>query len=584
MPINPTYPGVYIQELSSGVRTITGVSTSTTAFIGRARRGPVNQPVTINGFSDFERIFGGLTLDSPLTFAVRDYFLNGGTQAIIVRLVNGAGAGLLHMVRASDTKTELFQLVAAHPGSHSVDLRAEITTDITADDRVGQDPALQAGDLFNLTVSEPGGRVERFRSLSFKEGPRRIDRVLAAESKLVRFRGIVTPATASAKEKVEPAPTSLFSGTGQTVPAMSDELTALESKVAAAKKAFDASKPTDSNRTALTTAFQDAVGELGTARDARVASASDGIALTSEQFIGVGLSGRKEGLFALERVDLFNLLCVPPHSFGSAGDLGTDLVAAAAGYCETRRSFLILDPPSGWTDKDSARDGISNQSDQIGTRSKNAALFFPRLRQPNPLRGGRLEDFAPCGAVAGLIARGDRTRGLWKAPAGVEATLVGVPDLSVQLTDGENGDLNPLGINCLRALPEVGRVVWGSRTLQGSDRLGSEWKYLPVRRLALYLEESLFRGTQWVVFEPNSEALWAQIRLNVGVFLHSLFRQGAFAGQTPRDAYFVKCDAESTTQDDVNRGVVNVVIGFAPLKPAEFVVLSFQQIAGQLQA
>jgi phage tail sheath protein FI len=584
MPINPTYPGVYVQELSSGVRTIAGVSTSTTAFIGRARRGPVNQPITINGYSDFERIFGGLTLDSPLTFAVRDYFLNGGTQAIIVRLVNGAGTGLLRMVRPSDTKTELFQLIAANPGSHSVDLRAEITTDVTAEDRVGQDPALQLGDLFNLTVTEPGGRVERFRSLSFKEGPRRIDRVLAAESKLVRFRGIVTQAKAGDPEKVDSSPTSLFSASGQSVPVISDELTALEAKAAAAKKAFDASKPGDSNRDALTKSSQDASTELTSARSARSASATDGAALTSEQFIGVGLSGRKEGLFALERVDLFNLLCIPPHSFSSAGDLGTDLVAAAATYCETRRAFLILDPPSGWTDKDGARDGITNTTDQIGTRSKNAALFFPRLRQPNPLRGGRMEDFAPCGAVAGLIARGDRTRGLWKAPAGVEATLVGVPDLSVQLTDGENGELNPLGINCLRALPEVGRVVWGSRTLQGSDRLGSEWKYLPVRRLALYLEESLFRGTQWVVFEPNSDALWAQIRLNVGVFLHSLFRQGAFAGQSPRDAYFVKCDAESTTQDDVNRGVVNVVIGFAPLKPAEFVVLQFQQIAGQLQA
>lgn len=584
MPINPTYPGVYVQELSSGVRTITGVSTSITAFIGRARRGPVNQPVTINGYSDFERTFGGLSLDSPMAFAVRDYFLNGGSQAIIVRLVNGASAGLLHMLRPADTTAEAFQLVAVSPGSHSVDLRAEISTDITAEDLVGQDPALRTTDLFNLTVSEPGGRVERFRALSFKEGPRRIDRVLAAESKLVRYRGIVTPANGSTPESVNANPTTLFSAAGQTVPVLLDELSAIARKVATAKSALDASKPADPNRKQLEDDFKKANDELATAQTARATSARDGSALTSEQFIGVGLSGRKEGLFALERVDLFNLLCIPPHSYANDGDLGTDLVAAAASYCETRRAFLILDPPSSWTDKDTARAGLTNQTDQIGTRSRNAALFFPRLRQPNPLRGGRMEDFAPGGAIAGVMARGDRTRGIWKAPAGIEATLVGVPDLSVQLTDGENGELNPLGLNCLRALPEVGRVIWGSRTLQGSDRLGSEWKYLSVRRLALYLEESLFRGTQWVVFEPNSEALWAQIRLNVGVFMHSLFRQGAFAGQTPRDAYFVKCDAETTTQDDINRGVVNVVIGFAPLKPAEFVVLQFQQIAGQLQA
>jgi phage tail sheath protein FI len=153
--------------------------------------------------------------------------------------------------------------------------------------------------------------------------------------------------------------------------------------------------------------------------------------------------------------------------------------------------------------------------------------------------------------------------------------------LSVPLTDAENGQLNPLGVNCLRALPAAGRVIWGARTRQGDDRLASEWKYLPVRRTALYIEESLYRGTQWVVFEPNAEPLWAQIRLNVGAFMHGLFLQGAFAGQTRREAYFVKCDKETTTETDTNLGIVNIVVGFAPLKPAEFVVIKLQQLAGQ---
>ena len=160
---------------------------------------------------------------------------------------------------------------------------------------------------------------------------------------------------------------------------------------------------------------------------------------------------------------------------------------------------------------------------------------------------------------------------------------MGVPDLAVGLTDAENGELNPIGVNCLRVMQGVGPVVWGARTMQGNDMLASEWKYIPVRRTALFLEESLFRGTQWVVFEPNDEPLWAQIRLNVGAFMHTLFRQGAFAGTTPRDAYFVKCDKDSTTQDDVNRGVVNILVGFAPLKPAEFVMVQIQQMAGQIQ-
>ena len=148
---------------------------------------------------------------------------------------------------------------------------------------------------------------------------------------------------------------------------------------------------------------------------------------------------------------------------------------------------------------------------------------------------------------------------------------------------GENGRLNPRGINCLRAFPVHGRVVWGSRTVRGADVLASEWKYVPVRRTALYIEESLYRGTQWVVFEPNDEPLWAQIRLNVGAFMQSLFRQGAFQGASPREAYFVKCDKETTTQNDIDRGIVNIVVGFAPLKPAEFVVLKIQQLAGQLE-
>jgi phage tail sheath protein FI len=171
---------------------------------------------------------------------------------------------------------------------------------------------------------------------------------------------------------------------------------------------------------------------------------------------------------------------------------------------------------------------------------------------------------------------------VWKAPAGQEATLTGVTGLSVPLTDAENGELNPLGINCLRQMPVAGYVVWGARTIVGDDRLASQWKYIPVRRTALYIEESLYRGTQWAVFEPNDEPLWSQLRLNIGVFMHGLFRQGAFQGQSPKEAYFVKCDSTTTTQADIDRGIVNIVVGFAPLKPAEFVVLYIQQMAGQL--
>ena len=217
-------------------------------------------------------------------------------------------------------------------------------------------------------------------------------------------------------------------------------------------------------------------------------------------------------------------------------------------------------------------------------RSENAAIYYPLIRAPDPNEENRYRTFAPCGVIAGIIAKTDAQRGIWKAPAGMEAILAGVPELEYRMTDEENGTLNPLGVNCLRVLPVAGRVVWGARTMKGADRLANQWKYLPVRRVALYIEESLYRGTQWAVFEPNDEPLWAQIRLNVGAFMHDLFRKGAFQGSTPKEAYLVKCDKETTTQTDIDRGIVNIVVGFAPLKPAEFVIIKIQQLAGQTEA
>jgi hypothetical protein len=266
-------------------------------------------------------------------------------------------------------------------------------------------------------------------------------------------------------------------------------------------------------------------------------------------------------------------------------DIPGNVWAAAATFCKDRRALLLVDAPQNWTVA-SAASNVSTFGSNL-TR-KNAALYFPRVRLMDPLRDNQLADFAPCGIVAGVMARTDAARGVWKAPAGIEANLQGVLGLSINglpagLTDDENGQLNPRGINCLRNLPAIGHVVWGARTLEGADALASQWKYVPVRRLALFLEESLFRGTQWVVFEPNDEPLWSQIRLNLGSFMHTLFLQGAFQGTTPREAYFVKCDKETTTQTDIDNGIVNNVVGFEPLKPAEFVVIKIQQIAQQAQ-
>ncbi len=301
---------------------------------------------------------------------------------------------------------------------------------------------------------------------------------------------------------------------------------------------------------------------------------SDGNDLTASQFDGN--SDTQEGIYALEKADLFNMLCIPPLTRES--DVASTTWNAALAYCKSRRAMLIVDPPQSWTRVSDVPRGIGT----LVARDQNATIFFPHLLMPDPLKENRLEPFAPSGVVAGVISRTDTERGVWKAPADIDATLRGVAATSIKLTDADSGRLNPLGINCLRTFPVAGTVVWGARTLRGADQLASEWKYLSVRRLALNMEESLYRGTQWVVFEPNDESLWGQIRLNVGAYMQNLFRQGAFQGQSPREAYFVKCDSETTTQDDINRGIVNIVVGFAPLQPAEFVIISLQQIAGEI--
>ncbi len=288
----------------------------------------------------------------------------------------------------------------------------------------------------------------------------------------------------------------------------------------------------------------------------------------------LGSRAQRQGIYALESVDLFNLLCLP-------GITDSGVLADADSYCKDRRAFLIIDAPPASKDPAAM---VTTISGPALPKSEYAAVYYPWVRIADPLKAGKLRITAPCGTIAGLYARTDASRGVWKAPAGTEATLTGV--LAVEehnLTDRENGTLNPLGVNCIRVLPVFGAVAWGARTLRGADAMTSDWKYIPIRRLALFIEESLYRGTQWVVFEPNDEPLWAQIRLNLGAFMHTLFRQGAFQGKTPREAYLVKCDRDTTTQDDINRGIVNIVVGFAPLKPAEFVIIKIQQLAGQVQ-
>jgi uncharacterized protein len=389
MPPDHLAPSVYVEEIPSGVRTITGVATSITAFVGRTVSGPTDAPTLIASVAEFERTYGRVSLDCPLTYAVRHYFLNGGREALVARIAHRDATG-------------------------AADEHAPIT---------------------DADIADPSLEVEH------------------------------------------------------------------------------------------------------------------------------------RGLWLLDQADLVNLLCIPPLAPGV--DVAASTWNTAIQYATRRRAFVIVDPPSAWTTAARASVGV----DRFVTRNSHAALYFPRLRARDSLQANQLDTYAPCGAVAGIYARTDATRGVWKSPTGTEAALHGITGLSVTLGDRDSDPLSRQAVNALRSVPLQGSIVWGARTLTGADRLASEWKYVPVRRTALFIEESLYRGLKWVVLELNAEPLWAQIRLNVGAFLHELFRQGAFQGAAPKEAYLVKCDAETTTGLDIANGLVNLVVGFAPLKPAEFVIL-----------
>jgi uncharacterized protein len=495
MPVLLRQPGVYIEEIPSGVRTITGVATSIALLIGWAPRGPVTRTLRLTSFADYERAYGGLDRRSLLGYSVKQFFDNGGSDAYVIRI---ASTDATDPAETASCDLDDLHIPASSPGKWAEDFSVKLTTRVDAPTR------------FRIEVVETASGVvmESFENLSMDPADPRFAPAMINRRSMF-MDDLTASSTTTPGEGTEP-----FSG-----------------------------------------------GE-----DGKVIAPAD----TDDEFRTAMLALFADGAIA-DRIDLFNLVCVPGLTDGpKIGELQKK--------CRDRRAFLIVD-----SIEDQTVGNMPNDLDDIvGDGAPNSAIYYPWVKAPDPLQNGALRNFPPCGFVAGIYARTDATRGVWKAPAGSEASLTGAAGLALTMSDSENGQLNPLGINCLRALPVFGNVVWGARTLHGQNDRGSEWKYVPVRRMALFLEETLFRATQWVVFEPNDEPLWAQIRLNVGAFLQDLFRQGAFQGRTPREAYFVKVDRETTTQSDINLGIVNILVGFAPLKPAEFVVIKIQQMAGQI--
>jgi phage tail sheath protein FI len=519
MAVAVSFPGVYVEEIPSGVRTITGVATSITAFVGWSARGPTKYPGLIESWADYQRVYGGFNALSPyLSYAVYQFFNNGGQTAYVVRLAaNDAVSAVLTIggltFTAGGTGPDGLVANAANPGVWAQDYGIAIKNIVDGSNN-------PTGRFRVQVVYAPAGAtsevvVESFENLSITTPDAQGRYVADVINKQSSF---VTVAVAGGTTK-PPADTTLPSPKLGKTTAGNDGTTLLPSTDPSTGGAFE-----------------------------------------------TAVSAAKS---LLDQIDLFNLLCIP-------GEIVTATISDLEQYCENqgRRAFLIADSDPGVTDPTKLKGPP--------TTGKNAAFYFPWVQAPDPLNQNRPSYYPPCGFVAGIYARTDGTRGVWKAPAGTDATLAGASGVAVQLNDTQNGLLNPVAVNCIRNFNIYGLVLWGARTMQGNDEIGSEWKYIPVRRTALFIEESLFRALKWVVFEPNDEPLWAEIRLNVGAFMQNLFRQGAFQGKTPAEAYFVKCDKETTTQNDINLGIVNIVVGFAPLKPAEFVVIQIQQMAGQI--
>lgn len=664
MPVRPTYPGVYVEEIPSGIRTIAGVSTSVAAFIGSFPRGLLNEAEQLFGLADFEREYGGLDVASETSYAIQQFFLNGGTECFVVRvadtvtapaaqasavpLPNGFGIDIVNVSAGRHIRGQS----ATNPGSWGDSLRVDIdfATRTAA-------IATETGTLFNATISlirVDGDRTvtvasERFTNLTMQAGQDNAPETINAGSTLVQLdrTGLLAlPAT-----NARPAASGTVSGphpAATVAPAGATNLTLTLTVGGAAQPAIPLVIPptpapgrlsdwANNFQTAiraqaaglllplqpyLSEATVEIVGEntalnparfvIRTGRNARPFEANTTMGFTgadqatyllnpagpvatravrSPQSYPLtggqngsaavpvtayrGVRAAKTGLYALEDIDLFNILCVPDAAAIAGADMRA-LYTECEIYCEERRAMVLVDIAAGVVRLDQMQAWLA---DNETLRHPNAAVYFPRTQISDPLARGRLRSIGASGTIAGLYARTDTQRGVWKAPAGTDARLRNVQALDYVMTDRENGALNPLGINCLRTFPVYSSICWGARTLDGADQIASDWKYVPVRRTTLFLEESLYRGSKWVVFEPNDEPLWSQIRLNVGAFMQDLFRKGAFQGSSPRDAYFVRCDSETTTQFDIDSGIVNIEVGFAPLKPAEFVILKIQQIA-----
>ena len=512
MPVTPTYPGLYLEELPSLAHTITAAPTSVTVFVGYSNPyGTRNfdTAVQIFSFSDYEREFGGLVasgvFDTNLGHAVNQFFLNGGSVAYVVGLRASYRDNTGAVIGPAAAPAVTIGTIV-FTGREPTDL---IPMRITIDN-----VDAEKGDI---TITY-GSVIESYRGVSLAsqlpngdDNPMFIDSVLGTQSQLVT----VAPVQA---------------GYGNSMPT-------------ANATTVDMNLPAN-----FATTFSPA--------DFTAAFRADQ---------------------SLDKVQIFNLLCIPGVSDAS-------VVSAALAFAESKLAFVIVDPPrQAAADASGADPAIQTLVPTI-PKSPNGALYFPYLQATNPLTNQPME-LPPSGFVAGKFADTDLKRGVWKAPAGLETSIATTPGVVARgrMTNQRQGVLNPLGVNCLRTFPDAGTVIFGARTLVTANTAFFQWRYVPVRRMALFLEQTLMNNLTWAVFEPNDRPLWIALRNTVNDFMLGLFNQHAFQGDTPSQAFKVVCDETTTTQADIDNGIVNIIVAFRPLKPAEFVIIKISQLAGQPQ-
>ena len=568
-------PGVYVEEYDSGAVPMQGVSTSTAGFIGLAQRGPVvGKPQLVTSFADYKRAFGGYLSEAKfgearfLPYAVEQFFINGGSRAYIMRVAAEGAA-------AAKATAGVLQIEAANPGEWGNKIRVTVEASSKAKTQViavnGADLKLKNADGFNQ-----GDVVELFdgKAKAYATIVSSLDNIVTLDAPCtlnVADEKIGTPKyiktceltlTVKLDDVVETyANVSLCPEAGNFVSARTRKSDLVTIAVTEAKAPAAPKEGKDEKAPAPAKAGVTPIELVGGAAVIALAGGSDGKVANVSPNVYMGEDngpGKRSGLAAfLENVDV-SIMAIP-------GVIAPEVQAALIAHCENCKScFAILDVP---IDRKKTNDVVEFR-DMYDTTY--AAMYHPWLEMFDPL-AKRSAYFPPSGAMAGIYARTDNERGVHKAPA--NEIVRGCTGLSCNYNEGEQDILNPKGVNLVRAFTGRGIRVWGARTMSSNGL----WKYVNVRRLYIYIEESIKANTNWVVFEPNSEVLWGRVTRTIEMFLATCWRSGALAGSTPSEAYFVECGPTTMTQDDIDNGRLICNIGIAAVKPAEFVIFRITQ-------